>query len=179
MRVIGRRELAKEWGVSPAAVDAMLMRGELRRVARGLIDADHAATVRAAQDPRERERALLIKMQKSTQVSDSTGSDDAPAPGKGNTIADVLYRARATKAVHDAKMAELNLRVVQGGLVERETVRSTCHNSTQLLVSRLKAMPSRLGSLASSVSSADECTALVQAEIDALIVEFNDAIAAI
>lgn len=61
LNVISRGDLAKLWGISPNVIDNMLQRGELRRVARGLIDFDHAKKVRAAQDPVARERAMIRK----------------------------------------------------------------------------------------------------------------------
>lgn len=179
-RVVRRQELAEMWGISANVIDNMLTRGQLRRVAHGLIDLDHAEQVRAAQDPVERERALMIKAQQAAVVDVAPPFAQPATDGNsksGSEKLDLLLRARTAKVVHDARNAELHLKVQQGVLLDKAEVHRGAFLAGQLLVSRLKALPSRLGSQCASIRDAAECERLVGAEIDQIVTELQDALA--
>lgn len=189
---IRREQLAKEWGISPNVIDNMLQRGILRRVGHGLIDYEHAKKARQAQNPAARERGLILKATRAERsarppdaapdpAGDAPEAGDPPvvpkaAPGGG--VTDVLMRARTSKVVTDARISELNFKKLAGTLVDREQVKADAHNAAQILVSRLRAFPSRLGPMLAPIGDTAECVALIDAEVAQLITELQEAIAA-
>ena len=62
VRVTDRNALAKQWGVSPVAIDKLLQQKRLKKVGRGLIDLDHALKFRATQDPSKIQGEMTRKL---------------------------------------------------------------------------------------------------------------------
>lgn len=173
VNVITRENLAKEWGISANVIDNMLQSGQLRKISRGLIDYDHAKTVRAGQDPAQRERGMVgAAMSQATEVA-------APAERAPTNAGDLLLRARAAKVVADAEASKLQLAKLKGTLVETEAVKREAQDVGRLIVGRLNALPSRLGPMLASISDATECTAAIKEEIDALVAEIREGLAAL
>ena len=187
MNVGTRETIAKEFGVSVNVIDNMLQRGQLRKIAHGLIDLDHARVVRAGQNPAKREIGLLRKAQGlTTQPKDKAAADVpsaapiAPPEAKSGTEPmDVLMRARTAKVVADARMSELALREKMGALVDIEKVKREAHDASRLLVTRLRAFPARLGPLLATIGDTAECVRLIDVEVQMLVTELQEALSAI
>lgn len=175
VKVIGRRELAELWGISPYTIDEMLQRGELRKIATGLIDFDHAQAVRASQDPAAREKQLLLKRQASHR-SPMSGPAPSRTPEDADHIAK-LHSARAIKVVSEAQLSQLRLRQVRGELLDVEETRRQGMHVGRMLVSRLRALPSRCAAQVAPIGSARECEGIVRAEIDSIIAELQEELA--
>lgn len=185
VRTITRDGLAKEWGISVNVIDNMLQRKQLRKRGHGLIDYDHAVTVRAGQSPAARERAIVAKAAKAEAeaVAAPPAKGEAP-PGPPDTpvlggTAEAMLKARAAKTIADAKIATLQHRKLEGSLVEREAIKREAANAGRVLVARLGALAPRLGPMLASVSDPAECIKLIEREVAQLATELREALAAL
>lgn len=185
IRTITREKLAKEWGISPNVIDNMLQKRQLRKIAHGLIDYDHALTVRAGQSPAARERAIVAKAAKGETASPPTAAqgeapvspppsrDDHPATG----TAEAMLKARAAKTIADAKIAALNHERLKGSLVPVDEVKRDAANAGRVLVARLNTLPARLGPMLASISDPTECIKAIEKEVGHITRELREALA--
>lgn len=185
VRTISREDLGREWGISPNVIDNMLQKRQLRRVAHGLIDYDHAMTVRAGQSPAARERAIVAKAAKGETASPPTAAqgeapvspppprDDHPATG----TAEAMLKARAAKTIADAKIAALNHERLKGSLVPVDEVKRDAANAGRVLVARLNTLPARLGPMLASISDPTECIKAIEKEVGHIARELREALA--
>lgn len=186
VRTITREALGKEWGISPNVIDNMLQRGQLQKVARGLIDYDHAVKVRAAQSPAARERAIVAKAAKGEappsappaigRADAGRATEEAPA---AHATADVMLKARAAKTLADAKIAQLNHDKLKGSLVEVDRVKQDAANAARTMVARLNALPSRLGPMLATISDPAQCIKEIEKEVGRIVTEMREALAAL
>lgn len=183
IRTISRKDLAAEWGISPNVIDNMLQRGQLKKLALGLIDYDHAQKVRAAQSPVGREREAIRKAVAAQQIEarpEARPAQEAP-PAELPTAGpvDVLLRARTAKTLADARIADLNHKRLAGSLVEIEKVKKEAADAGRVMVARLRTMPSRLGPMLASMSDPAQCIAAIDKEVGLIVTELREALAAL
>ena len=183
IRTITREKLAKEWGISPNVIDNMRQKRQLRKIAHGLIDYDHALTVRAGQSPAARERAIVAKAAKGE-------APPPPAPAQGEApvspppldhpatgTAEAMLKARAAKTIADAKIAALNHERLKGSLVPVDEVKRDAANAGRVLVARLNTLPARLGPMLASISDPTECIKAIEKEVGHIARELREALA--
>lgn len=175
------------FGVSENVVDNMAQRGQLKKVGRNLYDLDHALKVRAAQSPAGREREMIRKATQGAtaaapvEASNTAGAELAPQAGAvgGSQTGDVLLRARTAKVLADAQKSQLELKRTAGSLVEVDKVKREAADASRLLVARLKAFPARLGPMVSTITDRAECVKVIETEINLLVMELQEALAAL
>lgn len=185
VRVVGRKDLARQFGVSENVIDNMAQRGQLRKVGRNLYDYDHAMKVREAQNPAGREREMIRKAAATTpaaapaEAKDTAGAELPPQAGAVSGTTDVLLRARTAKVLADAQMSQLALKKTAGSLIEVDKVKREATEASRLLVARLKAFPARLGPMVSTISDRAECVKVIETEVNLLIMELQEKLAAL
>lgn len=175
-QLVTRAELAKHWGVTRGRVDNMVQAGQLPVRASGKIDIDIADAIRASMAPDRLEQGENAKRSKAAErAAPELGVIDGGKAGSEPTI----YRARTAKAVHDARMAEINVKKALGTVVDRDTVKAEAHAAARVLVQRLLAIPARVAPVVAVEIDDRKCRAVIEQEIRQTIVEFQDMLAAL
>ncbi len=90
-----------------------------------------------------------------------------------------IYRARTAKAVQDARRAEIEVKRMLGTVVDRDEVKREAHAAGRVLVQRLLAIPSRVAPLVAVEIDDRKCRKIIEDEVRAAIVEFQDMLAAL
>jgi hypothetical protein len=173
-QTVTRAALAKMWGVSRGRVDNMVAAGQLPVKANGKIDVEIATAIRQSMAPDRLEQGANARLSKAAE----RGGPDLDVI-EGGKQEPTIYRARTAKAVHDARMAEINVKKALGAVVDRDEVKAEAHAAARVLVQRLLAIPARVAPVVAVEIDDRKCRAVIEQEIRQVIVEFQDMLAAL
>jgi hypothetical protein len=174
---VTRSELAKLWNVTRGRVDNMVQAGQLPVKGNGKIDLEIATAIRQSMAPDRLEQgdnARRSKQAERPELNVIEGGKDG-----GDDKQPTIYRARTAKAVHDARMAEINVKKALGAVVDRDAVKAEAHAAARVLVQRLLAIPARVAPIVAVELDDRKCRVVIEQEIRQVIVEFQELLAAL
>lgn len=160
---MSQREYAKRRGVTQPAVAAAVRTGRIKKAADGRIDPDKADRDWVANTDQSKPRNSITgnpKNPKGTSPIDGNGSEAARREVQGSYAA-----ARAVRETMQAKIAQIELQRIEGGLVDKEEVRREVFESHRKVRDALLALPRRLAPLVVGLDI-EEIVELMQREID-------------
>lgn len=157
---VTKTDLAKLLGVSNAYISRCIKKGKITPDSTGRLDLEACVAILKP------DRIDTIHME---QVNEIQRNRDKPGP-KTNSLTEVYNKARAQKAVFDAKIKELEFKQMEGTLIPLSDVIEDAAKTGEEIRATLLAIPSRIAPALDGKTAVEIEAAITEAINEALTI---------